>query len=140
MVTAGRRLAIPDARFPQPSVRSALVVSQINVVTFTRQQQELLEAYGFDLMAQIEAMLRHVREYQRALQRFRGTLPPPEDRAPLETMGDHVRALRAAVTEFDTCLEDIEHGIAHTGKGEKAQRTDRGIVRPDPVTWRKRRP
>ena len=77
-------------------------------MSLTREDQELLEAYGFDLMAQVEAMLRHAREYQRALQRLRGTLPPPIAESPLALMGKHVRALREALTQFDICLTDIE--------------------------------
>jgi hypothetical protein len=37
---------------------------------------EVLEVHGFDLLAQVEAMLRHVRQYQREVQRFRGLLGP----------------------------------------------------------------
>jgi hypothetical protein len=77
-------------------------------MSFSREQQELLEAYGFDLMAQIEAMLRHVREYQRALQQLRGTLPPSNPQTPVTTMQDHIHALRRAAKEFEVCLTEME--------------------------------
>lgn len=105
-------------------------------MTWTREEQEFLEAYGFDLMAQVEAMLRHVREYQRALQRFRGTLPPQRSPNPPETpvaaMTEHIRALREAVTQFDSCLSEIQE---HTDRHEVAARTPK----PFPVRSTKRR-
>ena len=85
-------------------------------MSLTREQQEVLEAYGFDLMAQVEAMLRHIREYQRALQQFRGTLPPPPNaQTPVATMDNHVRALRGALKQFDVCLTEIEEHTAYPG-------------------------
>jgi hypothetical protein len=85
-------------------------------MTLTREQQELLEAYGFDLLVQVEAMLRHVREYQQALQRFRGTLPPPKaGQTPIATMGEHVRVLRERLRQFDICLTEIEESFNATG-------------------------
>jgi hypothetical protein len=77
-------------------------------MSFTREQQELLETYGFDLMAQIEGMLRHVREYQRALQQLRGTLPRSSGQTPSATMQKHISALREAMKEFDTSIGEIE--------------------------------
>jgi hypothetical protein len=77
-------------------------------MSFSREQQELLETYGFDLLAQVEAMLRHVREYQRALQQFRGTLPLTTPKTPVTTMQDQLQALRGAVKEFEVCLTEIE--------------------------------
>jgi hypothetical protein len=85
-------------------------------MSLTREQQEVLEAYGFDLLAQVEAMLRHIREYQRALQQFRGTLPPqPNAQAPVATMENHVRALRDALKEFELCLTEMEAHTAYPG-------------------------
>ena len=81
-------------------------------MSFTREQQEMLEAYGFDLLAQTEAILRHVREYQRALQRFRGTLPRREPggatQSPVALMTAHIKSLRETVAQFDSCLAEIE--------------------------------
>lgn len=106
-------------------------------MSFTREEQEVLEAYGFDLMAQVEAMLRHVREYQRGLQRFRGTLPRANaTQTPIEIMGDHVRSLRGALREFDICLTEVEERVARPEKGEKPRRPAGGLVRPDPARWR----
>lgn len=81
-------------------------------MSLTREQQELLEAYGFDLMAQVEGILRHVRQYQQALQRFRGTLPSTHTRQPIAVMAEHARALRRALREFDTVLTDIEESTS----------------------------
>jgi hypothetical protein len=106
-------------------------------MSFTLEEQQLLEAYGFDLLAQLEAMLRHVREYQRGLQRFRGMLPRPNAKqTPIERMGDHVRSLRDALTEFNTCLAQIEERLSSPGKGEKPKQAAAGLVRPDPARWR----
>jgi hypothetical protein len=106
----------------------------------TREQQEALEVYGFDLMAQVEAMLRHIREYQRALQRFRGTLPRQQSNDPTQTpiavMSDHVRGLRAALQEFNNCLTEVEERTVHREKGEKPTRTVAGVVRSGPATSR----
>jgi hypothetical protein len=108
-------------------------------MSFTLQEQQLLEAYGFDLMAQVEAMLRHVREYQRGLQRFRGMLPRPNaTRTPVERMGDHVRSLRDALKEFDICLAQIEERLSRPDTGDKLKRAATGLIRPEPARWRNR--
>lgn len=53
-------------------------------------------------------LLRHIREYQRALQQLRGTPPPPNGRASGVIMQKHISALRDAMKEFGACLGEIE--------------------------------
>ena len=62
----------------------------------TTAQQELLEVYGFDLMAQVEALLRHVREYQREVQRLRraSKVGAAVDRRPVRAVHAQVGQLR----------------------------------------------
>jgi hypothetical protein len=56
----------------------------------SKQQHDLLEVHGFDLLADIEAMLRHARQYQREVQRLRGILGKGQtdtsDQPPLEAV------------------------------------------------------
>jgi hypothetical protein len=78
----------------------------------THRRNELLEVLGFDLLAQVEEMLRHVREYQREVQRLRGMLgagqTSTEDRPPSEAVQQHLKRLRATWTEFGSLLDEIE--------------------------------
>lgn len=108
-------------------------------MSLTREEQEVLEAYGFDLMAQLEAMLRHIREYQRALQTFRGTLPRQGSddpaQAPIVVMDNHVRALRQASRQFDISVTEIEQLTARSEKEEQRKRTDVRLVPPDSARW-----
>ena len=110
-------------------------------MSLTREEQEVLEAYGFDLMAQLEAMLRHIREYQRALQTFRGTLPRQGQgsddpaQAPIVVMSNHVRALREASRQFDISVTEIEQLTACSEKEEQRKRTDVRLVPPDSARW-----
>lgn len=72
----------------------------------SKQQHEKLEVHGFDLMAQLEAMLRHVREDQRELQRLRGILGKGQtdtsDRAPSDAVREQVARLRRAADSMIT--------------------------------------
>jgi|tagenome__1003787_1003787.scaffolds.fasta_scaffold17052362_1 hypothetical protein len=91
-------------------------------MSFTREQQDMLEAYGFDLMAQTEAILRHVREYQRGLQRLRGTLPKRRSadatQSPLAVMTAHIQSLRETLAQFDTCLAEVE-AVTRNAPGDR---------------------
>ena len=78
----------------------------------TYRRTELLEVLGFDLLAQVEEMLRHVGEYQREVQQLRGMLgagqTSTEDRPPSEAVHQHLKRLRATWTEFGSLLNEIE--------------------------------
>jgi hypothetical protein len=71
---------------------------------------ELLEVHGFDLLAQIEAMLRHAREYQREVQRLRGILGKGQtatsDMAPLAAVRHHLEEMQHAYGSFGDSLTD----------------------------------
>ena len=92
---------------------------------------EILEVHGFDLMAQIEAMLRHVRQYQREVQRFRGLMGKGEtntkDQAPLEAVRTHIERLRNASTEFADTLDSI------TSAADRADGSRRSLARRRPT-------
>jgi hypothetical protein len=72
---------------------------------------ELLEVQGFDLMAQIEAMLRHAREYQRELQRLRGILGKGQtdtsEMNPVAAVRHHVEQMQLAFASFGETLADV---------------------------------
>jgi hypothetical protein len=73
----------------------------------------LLEAAGFDLMAQIEAMLREVRHYHQAVQKVRELVEQGNrDRASLlltdGPVMDHMRALRRASLMLVETIDNIE--------------------------------
>jgi hypothetical protein len=73
---------------------------------------ELLEVLGFDLLAQIEAMLRHAREYQREVQRVRGILGKGQtatsDLPPLDAVRHHLQQMRQVCTSFRDTLTDAQ--------------------------------
>jgi hypothetical protein len=73
---------------------------------FTKSQHDAMEVHGFDLLAQVEAMLRHVREYQREVQRLRGTLGKGQtttsNRSPFDATREHATQLRRAWESFAT--------------------------------------
>ena len=79
--------------------------------SITEQEHELMEVQGFDLLAQIEAMLRHVRQYQREVQRLRGLLGKGQTETthlpPHEAVDRHLNELRKACTAFAETLDDI---------------------------------
>lgn len=77
----------------------------------SERDRQLLEVHGFDLLTQVEAMLRHVREYQREVQRLRGAPDKgatTADRGPMSTVREHLKRMRQTWTEFGTTLDDIE--------------------------------
>jgi hypothetical protein len=65
---------------------------------------------GFDLMAQIEAMLRHAREYQREVQRLRGIIGKGQtvtaEMNPLAAVRHHIERMRHAYASFGETLTD----------------------------------
>jgi hypothetical protein len=85
-------------------------------------RHELLEVQGFDLMAQIEAMLRHAREYQREVQRLRGILGKGQtataEMNPLAAVRHHIERMRHAYASFGETLTDavsIVDSLEHRG-------------------------
>ena len=79
--------------------------------SFTASDHELLEVHGFDLLAHIEAMLRHVRQHQREVQRLRGLMGKGQTATahlpPIEAVDEHLKRLRAASTAFAQTLDEI---------------------------------
>jgi hypothetical protein len=73
-------------------------------------ERQLMEVFGFDLLTQVEAMLRHVREYQREVQLLRDVLHkgPATDCGAMGTVREHLQRLRRTWTEFGSTLDDIE--------------------------------
>jgi hypothetical protein len=83
---------------------------------FRDDRQEMMEVHGFDLMAQVEAMLRHVRQYQREVQRLRGILGKGQtttsERTPIDAVQEHAMQLRNACKSLSETLDDIEEIMA----------------------------
>jgi soluble cytochrome b562 len=78
--------------------------------------KKLMEVHGFDLMSQVEAMLRHVRQYQREVQRLRGILGKAQtttsERTPVDAVQEHEMRLRNACKSLSETLDDIEQIMA----------------------------
>ena len=95
---------------------------------FTKPQHDAMEVHGFDLLAQVEAMLRHVREYQREVQRLRGILGKGQtttsNRSPFDATREHVTGLRDAWGSFGEVLMELEHLI-----GQRTRTPDHGSAR-----------
>jgi len=87
-------------------------------------EYDLLEIHGFDLLAHVEAMLRHVREYQREVQRLRGVLSKGQttttDRPAKAAVREHLEELRRASVSFADTLVDIETMIGSVPNKEKS--------------------
>jgi phage host-nuclease inhibitor protein Gam len=77
----------------------------------TEHQHELMEVWGFDLLAHVEAILRHVRQYQREVQRLRGLMGKGQtetsDRPPVDAVLEHVKQLQRASLGFNETLDEI---------------------------------
>ena len=56
-------------------------------------QQELLEVWGFDLLAHVEAMLRHARQYNQEVKQLHSHLGKGQttDQVPLDAVLQHVK-------------------------------------------------
>jgi hypothetical protein len=69
---------------------------------------QAMEVHGFDLLAQVEAMLRHVRAYQQNVQDLRSTpLVPAARRKSATAVLDNVKQLRKVCDTFCTALDDV---------------------------------
>jgi hypothetical protein len=91
----------------------------------TEDRHELLEVQGFDFLAQIEAMLRHAREYQREVQRLRGILGKGQtvtaEMDPLAAVRHHVERMGDAYASFGETLTDaitIVDSLENRGGGK----------------------
>jgi uncharacterized membrane protein YccC len=93
--------------------------------------QEAMETLGFDLLAEVEALLRHAREYQREVQRLRGILGRGQtstaERPVREAVRVHLENLRDACAKFGRTLD----GIMEIGDDQPGERTR---TRPSPKT------
>ena len=91
-------------------------------------RRELLEVHGFDLLAQIEAMFRHAREFQREVQRLRGILGQGQTETPamnpLAAVRPHVERMQQAYASFGETLEDAQR-IVDSLKSGDASRSSR---------------
>jgi hypothetical protein len=75
------------------------------------QHGEMLDVHGFDLLAQVEAMVRHVREYQREVQRLRGTMHDDagaSNAVRIQRLRERTADLRTCYNDFCGTLEDID--------------------------------
>ncbi len=69
---------------------------------------QAMEVHGFDLLAQVEAMLRYVRAYQQNVQELRHRpLTPAVRRKSATAVLDNVKQLRKACDTFCTALDDV---------------------------------
>lgn len=72
----------------------------------------MLEVLGFDLLAQVEAILRHTREYQRDVRRFRQPLERDRIRTVelslIRAVQGHVNRLEEAGASFRETLRSIK--------------------------------
>jgi hypothetical protein len=75
---------------------------------FDADHAQAMEVHGFDLLAQVEAMLRYVRAYQQNVQELRHRpLTPAVRRKSATAVLDNVKQLRKACDTFCTALDDV---------------------------------
>jgi hypothetical protein len=92
---------------------------------------EVLEVLGFDLLAQVEAMLRHTRAYQREVQRLRGmaghsrtaTSTPSS-----EALHQHVARLQTAGSTFRDTIKAIKEAAAMPVRENVPRRGDASVA------------
>jgi hypothetical protein len=91
---------------------------------------ELMEVHGFDLMAQVEAMLRHVRQYQREVQRLRGILGAGQtvtsDKPAIDAVRHHVGGLVNAAEMLVLTLQEIQAIVDGTPAQQRPGRGNDG--------------
>ncbi len=79
------------------------------------QHKELMDVHGLDLLAQVEAMLRHARQYQREVQKLRGLLqrtsPGTSASDAMRSIRHHLAEMRTACTSFNATLDEIADNI-----------------------------
>lgn len=79
------------------------------------QHKELMDVHGLDLLAQVEAMLRHARQYQREVQKLRGLLqrtnPETSESEARRSIRHHLGEIRTACTSFNATLDEISDNI-----------------------------
>ena len=87
-------------------------------------QQELLEVWGFDLLAHVEAMLRHARQYNQEVKQLRSHLGKGQttDQVPLDAVLQHVKELQRSSTLFSQTLGEIVAALelVKTGRRRRA--------------------
>ena len=74
-------------------------------------QQELLEVWGFDLLAHVEAMLRHARQYNQEVTQLRSHLAKGQtdtEQVPLDAVLQHVKELQRSSGLFSETLRAME--------------------------------
>ena len=76
---------------------------------------------GFDLLAEVEAMLRTAREYQREVQRVRGILGKGQTQTsqlpPVAALTQQVRRLRETIQSMTGVVNEIEQTVGEvTGR------------------------
>jgi esterase/lipase len=93
------------------------------------QQNEILEVKGFDLLSEVEAMLRNARQYQREVQRFRGILGKGQTQTselpPIDAITEQVRRLRQTIQSMVDVVNDIEHTVTVVAARATAQKPSR---------------
>jgi uncharacterized protein YukE len=79
------------------------------------QHKDLMDVHGLDLLAQVEAMQRHARQYQREVQKLRGLLqrtnPETSWSDAMRSIRHHLGELRTASTSFNATLDEISDNI-----------------------------
>jgi hypothetical protein len=79
---------------------------------------QAMEVHGFDLLAQVEAMLRCVRAYQQNVQQLRHTpLMPAMRRKSATAVLENVKQLRTACDTFCTALDDVVVSVEEASRG-----------------------
>jgi hypothetical protein len=78
---------------------------------------QAMEVHGFDLLAQVEAMLRYVRAYQQNVQELRRTpLLPAVRRKSAASVLDNVKELRKVCDTFCTALDDVAVSVEEASR------------------------
>ena len=75
----------------------------------TASQISLLEVCGFDLLAQVEALLRHSREYQRDLHRLHRTAANAAVLGAVRRQVHHLRQTCASLQRTLEVIRDTDH-------------------------------
>jgi diaminopimelate decarboxylase len=121
---AGRRLLLKRINGERRTIlRTGPMAKETHPQTM-ESQQELLEVWGFDLLAHVEAMLRHARQYNQEVKQLRSHLGKGQttDQVPLDAVLQHVKELQRSSTLFSQTLGEIVAALelVKTGRRRRA--------------------
>jgi hypothetical protein len=103
-------------------------VSNKEPVDSVEQQLQVLDVYIVDVLAHIEALLRHSHSIQRALLQLRSEAPPPRPAKTsriITTLREHAAGMQRACSLLDQIVQDLSVGVGTLANEPLGQNDER---------------